>query len=71
MKHSLQTATVASVTEQGIHLLFPDSAEPTAKAYPYNKAVSFSAGDRVFLLPTDSGYVVAFPIGPSPKSVPR
>lgn len=62
MTTQLSTAIVAEVREDGITLLFPDSAEPTAKAYPYNQAVSFSTGDRVFLIPSGGTYVVAFPI---------
>ena len=53
-------ATVAQVKEEGLTLLFSDSAEPTAKAYPYNKAVSFSTGDRVLLLPCGGSWVAAF-----------
>ena len=60
--NELSTAIVAEVKAEGITLLFPDSAEPTAKAYPYNKAISFSTGDRVFLIRSGGSYVVAFPI---------
>ena len=60
--NELSTAIVAEVKAEGITLLFPDSAEPTAKAYPYNKAVSFSTGDRVFLIRSSGSYVVAFPV---------
>ena len=56
------TAIVAEVKEEGITLLFPDSNEPTAKAYPYNKAVSFSTGQRVFLIRSGDSYVVAVPV---------
>lgn len=68
MTDKFSTAIVAQVKAEGLTLIFPDSAEPSAKAYPYNKAVSFSTGERVFLLPNGGSYVVAFPLGPSPKS---
>lgn len=59
---SVCTAIVAEVKAEGLTLIFPDSAEPTAKAYPYNKAVSFSTGDRVLLIPCGGSYVAAFPV---------
>lgn len=62
MTTEFSTAIVAEVKEEGITLLFPDSTEPTAKAYPYNKAVSFSTGQRVFLIRSGDSYVVAFPL---------
>ena len=58
----MQTATVASVESDGLKLIFPGSSEASEKSYKYNKAQKFSVGDRVFLIPSGSSYVVAFPI---------
>lgn len=57
-----KTAIVYSVEKDGLRLLFPDQSEAGEKRYPYNRSVSFSVGDRVFLIPTENSYVVAFPI---------
>ena len=56
------TAVVASVEEDGLRLRFPGSEEVSIKRYKYNKSVTFAAGDRVFVLPSGSSYVVAFKI---------
>lgn len=62
MSHKLNTATVYSVESDGLRLLFPDSSQPSVKRYPCNRSISFSVGDRVFLIPCGSSYVVAFPL---------
>ena len=62
MSDKLNTATVYSVESDGLRLIFPDSSEPSVKRYPCNRSVTFTAGDRVFLIPTASSYVVAFPL---------
>ena len=56
------TATVAAVSEEGLKLIFPDGSDSGEKRYKYNKGLQFSVGDRVFLIPSGSTYVVAFPI---------
>ncbi len=56
------TATVASVEEDGLQLIFPGENAAGEKRYKYNKSQRFSVGDRVFLIPSGSSYVVAFPI---------
>lgn len=55
-------ATVAEVSEEGITLLFPGDETPSIKKYKYNKTVTFTAGQRVLLIPSAGSYVVAFPI---------
>ena len=58
----MRTAVVAAVEEEGLRLIFPDGSDAGEKCYKYNKSLDFSVGDRVFLLPCGSSYVVAFPI---------
>ncbi len=58
----MKTAIVASVEEDGLRLIFPGEQKAGEKRYKCNKAQSFAVGDRVFLIPSGSTYVVAFPI---------
>ena len=62
VSEKMSTATVASVEDDGLRLIFPGSSEAGEKRYKCNKSQSFSVGDRVFLIPSGSSYVVAFPI---------
>lgn len=57
-----QTAIVAAVEEGGLRLSFPDSDSASEQLYPCNRSITFAVGERVFLLPSGSSYVVAFPI---------
>ncbi len=61
-REKLYTAIVGAVESDGLRLIFPDSPELSVKRYPYNKSISFKAGQRVFLIPTEGSYVVAFPL---------
>jgi hypothetical protein len=59
---SAQFATVGTVTDQGITLIFDDSTTESRKKYKYNKAVSFAPGQRVRVEKISGTYVVAYPI---------
>lgn len=55
-------ATVASVSTDGITLLFDGDATPSRKKYKYNRSVTFRVGDRVKLFPYAGTYIVEYPI---------
>lgn len=54
--HSI--ATVAGVYSDGISLIFAGQAGGSQKHYPYNKNVTFSAGDKVLITRASGTYVV-------------
>lgn len=53
-----QIAVVGSVTSSGITLIFPGQTTASAKKYPYNKSVTFSAGDKVYIVKVSGTYIV-------------
>lgn len=59
-------ATVGSVYEDGVSLIFDGQDEPTDKHYKVNTSIIFSRGDRVKILADSGTYVVEYVVG-APK----
>lgn len=55
-------AIVGSVYSDGVSLKFEGEQTGSSKHYPYNKAVTFKAGDKVLLVKASGTYVVVCPI---------
>ena len=58
-----ETAVVASVTANGVTLIFPGQSSATAKEYLCNTSATFAPGDRVKVAWVDGTYIVEYPIG--------
>jgi len=56
-------ATIGNVNSNGVTLIFDGQTAPTAKRYKRNKAIAFSAGQRVKVIKTCGTYLVEYPIG--------
>ena len=56
-------ATVGTVYENGITLIFDGDTAETQKRYLANTSILFSPGDRVKILPLDGTYIVEYVIG--------
>ncbi len=53
-----QIATVGAVSTAGITLIFPGQTTASTKKYPYNKSVTFVAGDKVYIAKARGTYIV-------------
>ena len=53
-----QIATVGAVSASGITLIFPGQTTASTKKYPYNKSVTFTAGDKVYIAKARGTYIV-------------
>lgn len=60
---SYSFATIGSVYEDGISLIFPGSTSPSEKHYKANLYCKFEAGQRVYIAKDSGTYVVLFPVG--------
>lgn len=60
-------ATIGTVHEDGVTLIFDGEAEATAKHYKCNASAVFAAGDRVRIIKDSGTYIVEYPIG-APKT---
>ena len=56
-------ATVGTVYDDGIALIFEGDSAETQKHYLCNTSVLFHAGDRVKILPVDGTYIVEYVVG--------
>lgn len=56
-------ATVVSVNEDGLELIFDGETEASTKHFPCNTGVSFSAGQRALLMKVNGSYVALCPVG--------
>lgn len=56
-------ATVVSVNNDGLELRFDGETEASAKHFPCNTGVSFSAGQRALLMKVNGSYVALCPVG--------
>lgn len=63
-------ATVTTVAEDGLGLLFDGEREATTKKYRYNKSITFQLGDRVKVARVSGTYVVEYPIGKGKTALP-
>lgn len=57
-------ATVGTVYEDGIALIFDGESEESEKHYLCNTGVTFAAGDRVRILRESGTYIVEYVVGP-------
>lgn len=55
-------ATIGSVSQRGVTLIFPGESTPSQKRYEYNSAIAFSAGQRVYITRVNDTYFVICPI---------
>lgn len=53
-----QIAKVGAVSTAGITLIFPGQTAASTKKYPYNRDVTFSAGDTVYVAKVSGTYIV-------------
>lgn len=58
-----EIAVVASVTANGVTLIFPGEVTATTKEYLCNTSATFYPGDRVKVAWVDGTYIVEYPIG--------
>lgn len=56
-------ATVVSVNEDGLELIFDGEDEASTKHFPCNTGVSFEADQRVLLMKVNGSYVALCPVG--------
>lgn len=56
-------ATVVSVNNDGLELIFDGETEASTKRFPCNTGVSFAAGQRVLLMKVNGSYVALCPVG--------
>lgn len=56
-------ATIESIHEDGISLIFPGTTSPSQKHYKANTSCNFKPGQRVYLSKDSGTYIVLFPIG--------
>ena len=62
-------ATIGTVYEDGIALIFNGSETESLKHYKCNACVRFEAGQRVRIVEDSGTYVVEYPVGSPAKSV--
>ena len=60
---SWQLAKVAGVYSDGLALVFPGESAAGGKHYKRNTSISFSAGQRVLVVPDSGTYIVVCPVG--------
>lgn len=58
-------ATVSAIYSDGIALVLPGDTTAAEKHYPYNAAITFSAGQRVHIARESGTIIVEYPIGGS------
>ena len=58
-----QFATIGTVYEDGISLIFPGQTTESEKHYKCNTAIQFSAGQRVKVIQDSGTWVVEYPVG--------
>ena len=58
-------ATVSAIYSDGIALVLPGDTTAADKHYPYNAAITFSAGQRVHIARESGTIIVEYPIGGS------
>lgn len=56
-------ATVVSVNNDGLELIFDGETEASTKRFPCNTGVSFAVGQRVLLMKVNGSYVALCPVG--------
>lgn len=56
-------ATVVSVNEDGLELIFDGEEEASTKRFPCNTGVSFEADQRVLMMKVNGSYVALCPVG--------
>ncbi|WP_370754572.1 hypothetical protein [Gemmiger formicilis] len=56
-------ATVSAIYSDGIALILPGDTTAAEKHYPYNAAITFSAGQRVHIARESGTIIVEYPIG--------
>ena len=56
-------ATVVSVNEDGLEIIFDGEEEASTKHFPCNTGVSFEADQRVLLMKVNGSYIVLCPVG--------
>lgn len=62
-KNTTYFATIGSIHEDGVSLIFDGQSGETKKHYKVNKSVIFSPGDRVKLFPDSGTYIVEYAVG--------
>ena len=62
-------ATVGTVYEDGIALIFNGAETESLKHYKCNAAVRFAAGQRVRIIEDSGTYVVEYPVGAPAQSI--
>ena len=62
-------ATVGTVYDDGIALIFNGAAEESLKHYKCNTCVKFVAGQRVRIIEDSGTYVVEYPVGAPAQSI--
>ena len=62
-------ATVGTVYEDGIALIFNGAEAESLKHYKCNAAVRFTAGQRVRIIEDSGTYVVEYPVGAPAQSI--
>lgn len=55
-------AKVATVSENGVTLIFDGNTQESVKVYPCNKSVTFTAGQRVRIIKISGTYLVEYPV---------
>lgn len=63
MSEELYFATVGTVYEDGVSLIFDGVEEESQKHYKVNTSIVFQPGDRVKILPYNGTYVVEYVVG--------
>lgn len=56
-------ATVGTVYDDGLSLIFDGQEDATQKHYKRNTAITFSAGQRVKVVKMSGTYIVEYPVG--------
>lgn len=56
-------ATVVSVNNDGLELIFDGETEASTKRFPCNTGVSFAVGQRVLMMKINGSYVALCPVG--------
>ena len=63
MSEELYFATIGTVYEDGVSLIFDGTETESQKHYKVNTSVVFKTGDRVKILPYSGTYVVEYVVG--------
>lgn len=56
-------ATIGAIYSNGVTLIFDGTTVASTKRYKVNKAIKFTAGDRVKIFGDSGTYIVEYPIG--------